>query len=342
MPTTARIIGTGAYLPPKVVTNDDLRKTVSNFDEKRAKASFGEWAEKVTGIRRRRHCDGESAEQMAAKACKQALKAAGVKKRDVDLLIVGTFTGNWDIPNPAIRVCHLLGIHNIPAFPINTACAGFVYGIATAYSMIRSDMAETALVVSAEALTGVVDFSDPKTAILFGDGAGAAVVQKSDKPGLCGPPFLSAEYSEYITQKTYHSVPREESITHKGTRYVHPVYLQMPGGPKVLKNAVDAMANGLQKALARTPYKLDDLDYIVPHQANARITRGLIKKLGVPAEKVCDIVADLGNTSGSTVAIALDRVLRGEIDGYTPEPGHKIGLTALGGGYSLAAAVMEV
>jgi 3-oxoacyl-[acyl-carrier-protein] synthase-3 len=342
MATTARIAGTGSYLPPKRVTNADLAKMVTSFDAVRAKASFEDWAFSVTGITERRHAGDESAEAMAAKASRIALEDAGVAPADVDAVIVGTFTPARAIPNAGITLCQLLDIPGAAALPVNAACAGFVYAMGLAYAMIRCGMARTALVASTEKMTSVLDYDDPKTTVLFGDGAGAAVFVAAEDGGICGPPYLSALPSEYIELGTSHATAAETRRCVEGTPVEPSHFVRMPGGPRVLKNAVDLMADALDKALERTPYGLDDLDYIVPHQANGRITKGLVKKLGVPPAKVCDIIDTLGNISGATVAIALDRVLRGGVDGYTAAPGHRIGLTALGGGYSIAGAVIEI
>ena len=316
-------------------------KIVSNFDPQRAAMPFTEWVEKVTGIRTRCFVEDEDTEMMAATASQIALETAGMKAVDLDFIIVSSFTPTKDIPNLACTVGHMIGADGVGGFPLNTACAGFVYALSVAYSLIKSEIYSNILVVSAETLSRVIDFGDPSTAVLFADGAGAAVLQASNTGGICSSPCLISDFSDHIHLKNSDAVHPQERIESKGKEFLPRNMIYMPGGPHVLKRAVNGMAEVLHKALELSPYELEDLDVIIPHQANLRIADGLIKKLGVPQEKVCRVIRSIGNTSGASVAISLDMAIRGEVDGLKINPGDKVGLTAIAGGYSAGAIVFE-
>jgi len=324
----ARIIGTGSYLPGEPVDNDTLERRVSGFDREKAHGlSFSQWAEQVTGIKTRYFSGNESAEEMAFKASQLALDSAGIEAKDLDFIVFGTFTQEKDIPNPACTLAYKLGL-DIGAFPENTACSEFVYGLGIAHAFIKAGYYKNVLVVASERLSKIMDFSDPKTAVLFGDGAGAAVVQESDRIGMYKA-FLSSDYSYHINLDNADTQEPFEKT-----------FLTMPGGPQVLKRAIDGMAEAAFRALKNSPYTINDIDYVIPHQANERITKGLIKRLNLPEEKFCRTIYQYGNTSGASVAIALDKALRGELD-YKVKGGDKVLLTAIGGGYTLGAIVLE-
>lgn len=341
MVKTARILGTGSYLPKKKVNNKDLEKIVRNFDIEKAGMEFVEWAEAMTGIRERYYAEDEDAESMGAEAAKRALGSAGMNSSDVDFIIASSFTPTRDIPNLACSIGHLIGADTSPAFPLNTACAGFIYGLAIGYSLIKSELYKNVLVVATEVLSKATDFGDPKTAVLFGDGAGAAILEASDGGGIVSPPYLASEFSSHFELRSANISDAREILTQGEKEYIARCYIKMPGGPKVLKRAINAMADAAMGALEKSPWKLEEVDYIIPHQANQRITLGLIEKLKVPPDKVCSNIARFGNTSGASVAIALDKAVRGEIEEYQIKRGDKIVLTSIGGGYSLAGMVME-
>ena len=341
MPKCARVVGTGSFLPKQKVSNEEIEKMVSNFDPERAAMPFVQWVEKVTGIRTRCFVDDEDTEMMAAEASRKALEAAGMSASDCDFIIVSSFTPTRDIPNIACSVGHMIGADGVGGFPLNTACAGFVYALSVAYALIKAEIYENILVVSSESLSRVIDFGDPSTAVLFADGAGAAVLRASDEGGICSPPYLISDFSDHIYLKNSATVHPRERIMSQGKEYLPQHMIHMPGGPHVLKRAVNGMADVLYKALELSPYELEDLDVIIPHQANLRIADGLIKKLGVPAEKVCRVIRSIGNTSGASVAISLDMAVRGEVDGLKIDRGDKVGLTAIAGGYSAGAIVFE-
>ena len=341
MAKCAKIVGTGSFLPEQKISNEKIEEMVSNFDSERAAMPFSQWVEKVTGIKTRRFVEDEDTEMMAAEASQIALETAGMEASDLDFIVVSSFTPTRDIPNLACTVGHMIGADGVGGFPLNTACAGFVYALSVAYSMIKSEIYSNILVVSAESLSKVIDFGDPSTAVLFADGAGAAVLQASDDGGICSPPYLISDFSDHIHLYNSDAVHPRERIESQGKEFLPRNMIYMPGGPHVLKRAVNGMAEVLCKALEMSPYALGDLDVIIPHQANLRIADGLIKKLGVPKEKVCRVIRSIGNTSGASVAISLDMAIRGEVDGLKIDPGDKVGLTAIAGGYSAGAIVLE-
>jgi len=337
----ARIVGTGSYLPKHLVSNEQIEKMVSNFDQDRANMSFPEWVEKVTGIRTRCFVEEEDAELMAAKASQRALDAAGMGASDIHFIIVSSLTPTRDIPNLACSIGHLIGADKVGGFPLNTACAGFVYGLSMAYALIRSEIYSNILVVSSDTLSRVVDYGDPSTAVLFADGAGAAVLQVSEEAGICSPPYLTSDFSDHISLKNADTVNPRERIEKQGKKFLPRDTIHMPGGPHVLKRAVNGMAEALLKALEQSPYELEDLDVIIPHQANLRIAEGLITKLKVPKEKVCRVIDKIGNTSGASVAISLDMIIRNQVDKIKINRGDRVGLTAIGGGYSAGSIVLK-
>lgn len=341
MSVCARIIGTGSYLPKRKITNEQIEKMVSNFDPERAGMPFPQWVERVTGIRTRYFVEDEDTESMTAKAGQKALEAAGLKATDLDFIIISSFTPTRDIPNLACSVIHLLGAGNIGGFPLNTACAGFIYALSMGYVLIKAGMYKNILVASAETLTKVTNYGDPTTAVLFADGAGAVVIQAADEGGICSQPYLSSEITEHFDLKNANTTPFEKRTGDEGCELVPHNKIHMPGGPQVLRRAVNGMGQALLEALEKSPYELEDLDVIIPHQANRRITDGLVEKLGIPEEKVCRTIDLIGNTSGSTIAISLDMAVRGKLNGVQIKPGDIVGLTAVGAGYSIGAIVFE-
>lgn len=341
MAMCARISGTGSYLPKRKVTNEQIEKMVRNFDPQRAGMPFTQWVERVTGVETRHFVEDENTETMAVEASRRALKAAGMDATDLDFIIASSFTQARDIPNLACSVGHLLGAEKIGGFPLNAACAGFVYALSMGYALIRAEIYRNILVVSSETLSRVTDYGDPTTAVLFADGAGAAILQASGERGICSPPYLSSEFTDHFDLRNSDACCPEEIIEVEGQELLPRSTLHMPGGPKILRKAINGMAHALLEALAQSPYELKHLDVIIPHQANRRITYGLIEKLGVSAEKVCTIIDSIGNTSGASVAISLDMAIRGKAGEVKIEPGYIVGLTAIGAGYSIGAIVFE-
>jgi len=341
MAKSARIIGTGSYLPKRQVTNAEMEKLVHNFDCQRAGIPFAEWVEKLTGIKTRYFVNGEDTEMMAVGASKKALDAAGIKANELDFIIVSSFTPTREIPNLACTLGHLIGAKGVGGFPLNTACTGFVYALSMGYALISSGMYKNILVASSETLSRVTDYGDPTTAVLFADGAGAVVLQTAEDGGICSTPYLSSVFTDHFDLKNSNAASPEEIKEIGNQEFAPHNTLHMPGGPQVLRRAVNGMADALLEALKQSPYELEDLDIIIPHQANRRITHGLIDKLKIPKEKVCRVVDMIGNTSGASVAISLDMTIRNQVPGLKIKRGDKVGLVAIGGGYSLGALVFE-
>jgi len=339
---TARITGTGSYLPEKIVHNHELEGMVNNFNPERARETlakkgedverlnnhqiFNLWAKQVTGIEERRYYEGNNeeagdVEYMAAQAAKQALETAEVRPGDVDLVVAASFTPHFFIPNLACSTAHFIGAGGAGGFTLNTACSGFIDALGVAYYRIKSGEYKTVVAVAAERLTKMTNYDDPTTAVLFADGAGAAVLQASNK-GIRG--FWSG--SSYSTD---HIVLKENNL------------IEMGGGPLVQKRAINAMEKAALSALAKSPYGIEDIDYVIPHQANLRIIQGLAKKLGLELEKFCVIIEKFGNNSGTSVAIALDLLARGKTNNKKLVKGDKLLLTSVGGGYTLSGLVVE-
>lgn len=349
---SVRVAGSGSYLPPSAVDNFQLFELESireNFDVGRARASlrrvedveglspaevFDHWSLQVTGIRERRILTPETGlttEDMCAEAGRRALEMAGMDAAELDLLIVASLTVSDEVPNAACTVAAKLGVPDLGGYTLNAACAGFVYAVATGYAFMRSGIARNVLVISGDALSRVTNYSDPKTAVLFGDGAGAVVLRPgSDGEGVLGPPYLSGEYDReplYLVGQGWES---EDDPFPK---------LHMAGGPQILRQAIVSMAEVAQRALEAANRTWEEVDVVIPHQANLRITKGLEKQLRLPKGRVIHTIERYGNVSASSVAIALDEVLRGR-RGALPDPA-LIVLTAVGGGYTTAGAVIR-
>jgi 3-oxoacyl-[acyl-carrier-protein] synthase-3 len=295
---------------------------------------FDQWSIQVTGIRERRIMDRAvdySAEWMCAEAGRAALTDSGMTAADLDLLVVASLTEQEIVPNAACTVGDMLGIPTAPGFVLNAACAGFVYALAAGYAFVASGSARNVLVASGDFLTGITDYSDPKTAVLFGDGAGAAVLSSEGGRGrLLAPPYTTADYSPKHLNLTGQAVMQPGDTIPK---------LSMGGGPSVLRNAIKSMVSVAESALDRAGLGWPDVDVVVPHQANRRITAGIEKALNLPKGRVIDVIENYGNVSASTVPIALDEALKG-VHGPLP-PTANIVLTAVGGGYTSGGAVIE-
>ena len=341
MAKCAKIVGTGSYLPKHQVSNEEIEKMIRNFDPQRAGMPFAQWVEQLTGIKTRYFVEDEDTESMAAEASRLALEAAGINPKELDFIIVSSFTPTNDIPNLACSLGHLIGAEKVAGFPLNTACAGFIYALTMGYSLIRADIYRNILVVSSETLSRVTNYDDPTTAVLFADGAGAAILQAAQAGGICSPPYLSSEFADHFDLENSDVTSPQKILKSQAREFVPRSTIHMPGGPRVLRKAVNAMAEALLKALEQSPFELEDLDVIIPHQANRRITYGLIDKLGVSKDKVCRVVDLIGNTSGASVAISLDMAIREKAGDIKVKPGDKVGLTAIGGGYSLGAIVFQ-
>ena len=315
----SRIIGTGSYLPEKVVTNDDLARTVETSDE---------WIRTRTGIRSRHvAAEGQLASDLALPAAQRALQAAGVAAADIDLIIVATTTPDIIFPSTACILQSKLGIAGCPAFDVQAVCSGFVYALTIADLFIQSGQAKHVLVVGTEVYSRILDWSDRGTCVLFGDGAGAVIVAAGEKPGI-----LAAKLHADGRHKDMLCVPGSVS----GGKVWGSPFVRMDGG-SVFKFAVRVFEEGANEVLQAAGLKVSDLDWFIPHQANIRIMEATAKKLGLPKEKLIATVHHHGNTSAASIPLALDEAVT---DGRI-HPGQMLLLEAVGGGFTWGAVLMR-
>ncbi len=294
----ATIAGVGSALPERVVPNAELERFVNTSDE---------WIRERTGIRERRFAaEEQTTSDLAADATLAALDAAGVAPEQVDLLVCATLTPDTPIPSTAVWVQRKLGL-SCPAFDVNSACAGFSFGLSTGAAFVESGAAETVVVIGAEVLSRVLDMSDRTTCVLFGDGAGATVLRPAAQPGILGS-VLGADGSaaEILMIPAGGSLrpPSAETLA------AHEHAIRMSSGREVFKRAVVEMANACRQLLDKAGYGPDDVDLLIPHQANARIMVAVAERLGIDAERSVIDVAEVGNTSAASIPIALDRAWR--------------------------------
>lgn len=315
----SRIVGTGSYLPKRIVTNEELAQKVDTTDE---------WIVSRTGIRER-HISSpeETSSYMSYHAGLRALEAAGLSANDLDMIIVATTTPDKGLPNTACLVQERLGAINIPAFDITVACAGFAYGLSIADQYIRTGMTKTILVVGVDVLSAVTNWEDRSTCVLFGDGAGAVILQAADKPGI-----LSTHLHADGRQKDSLYIPcllpgqRKESEL----PYIH------MDGREVFRFAVRALGQVVEEALAANNMTQSQIDWFIPHQANLRIITALAEKLKLSMDKVVVTVDRHANTSAASVPMALDEAVR---DGRI-QRGQTLLLEAIGGGFVWGSALI--
>ncbi|MEX0865426.1 MAG: beta-ketoacyl-ACP synthase III [Acidimicrobiia bacterium] len=310
---TAEITGWGKCMPPNVLSNHDLEQLVDTSDE---------WITTRTGIKERRISHVEASE-LAAVACHRALAAAGKTPEDVDLLLVATCTGDSIIPSTASVVQRRLGAWNAAAMDLNAACSGFVYGMVVGTNMIRGETNNTVLVVGTEKLHHVTDFTDRTTCVLFGDGAGAVVLEPSDGPAGLLASDLGMDGSLGHILET----PVDGTQGDRGPLDPASCGISMEG-QEVFRRAVTKMGESAQLSLERAGLRLEDVDLLIPHQANIRIIDATARRLGVDESKVYVNIHSYGNTSAATIPVALTEALEeGRI-----KPGDLVVLTAFGGG----------
>ena len=314
-----RIVGTGGYLPAKVLTNRDLELAVDTTDE---------WIVTRTGIRQRHiAADGEKTSDLALAASRNALNAAGVGAGEIDLIVMATTTPDVVFPSTACLLQAKLGVRNCPAFDVQAVCSGFVYALSTADSLLRAGQYRNALVVGAEIYSRILDWSDRSTCVLFGDGAGAVVLRRDSTPGILSTHLhADGSYANLLT------VPGSVS----GGKVSGRPLLQMDGGG-VFKFAVKAMDDLVDEALGANGMQRSDIDWLVPHQANIRIIQASAKKLGLSMEKVVVTVDRHANTSAASIPLALDEAAR---DGRI-RAGQHVLLEAVGGGFTWGAALVK-
>ena len=317
----SKIIGTGSYLPEAVRTNDDLEKMVDTSDE---------WITTRTGIKERRIANKEETIAfMGKEAGLKALEAANLSATDLDLIVVGTTSNQHAFPSAACEVQNLLGIHNIPAFDVSAACAGFTYALSVADNFIKAGSAKNVLVIGADALAAACDPTDRSTIVIFGDGAGAAVVTATEEEGILSTNInADGRFGDLLKLPV---VKRGDADT------VHDAYMVMAGND-VFKVAVKKLSQVVVDTLAANNVDREALDWLVPHQANMRIIAATAKKLRLPMEQVIVTLEKHGNTSAASVPLALDEGVRsGKI-----KPGHLVLLEAFGGGFTWGSALVRM
>lgn len=323
-PRYSRIAGTGSFLPPKRVTNAQLAEELAQ----RGVETSDDWIVARTGIHARHFAAPEvTSSDLGFEAAKHALEAAGCSASDVDLILVATSTPDMVFPSTACLIQQKLGVHGCPAFDVQAVCSGFVYALTVADSMIRTGAATKALVVGAEVFSRILDFSDRTTCVLFGDGAGAVVLEASDQPGL-----LASEL---------HADGRHVGIlctpgTVAGGKVLGDPLLKMDG-QAVFKLAVGVLEDVARSVLAKAGREDADIDWLIPHQANIRIMQGTAKKLKLPLEKLIVTVDEHGNTSAASIPLALDHAVRtGRI-----KRGDTVMLEGVGGGFTWGAVLLD-
>ncbi len=319
----SRIIGTGSHLPERVLSNQDLEAMVDTSDE---------WIRERTGIFERRvAADGQTTGDLAVEAGLRAIEAAGVAPASIDLLLVGTTTPDLIFPSTACLIQKRLGLGDCGAFDVNAACSGFIYGLAVADQFIRAGSVRRVLVIGAETLTRMVDWDDRATVVLFGDGAGAVVLEANSSPGILSTHIhANGDYRDLLTADVGVSCGfRQEA---RGG-----VTIKMRGN-EVFKVAVNTLGRIVDEALAANELGRHQIDWLIPHQANLRIIKATAKKLDMPMDRVIVTVDRHGNTSSASVPMALDEGVRsGRI-----QPGEVVLLEAFGGGFTWGAALVRM
>jgi 3-oxoacyl-[acyl-carrier-protein] synthase-3 len=319
----SRIAGTGSYLPEKIVTNADLEKIVETTDE---------WIASRTGIReRRRAADGETTGDLAFYAATHALEAAGVKASEIDLIVLGTTTPDLIFPSTACLLQHRLGANGCAAFDVNAACSGFLYALGVADQFIRCGTSKKALVVGSETLSRMIDWSDRSTCVLFGDGAGAVVLEPSEEPGIITTKLhADGGYKHLLYNPVGVSAGFLDSEPNHGIRV-------MMAGSEVFKVAVKTLDRIVGETLEAANMHESDVDWLIPHQANLRIIEATAKRLKLSMDRVVVTVDRHGNTSSGSVPLALDEAVRsGRI-----QRGQNVLLEAFGGGFTWASALLK-
>lgn len=319
----AAMIGLGSYLPEKRITNDDMVKQVDTSDE---------WIASRTGIRERRITTGETTSDLAYEAGKRAIADAGLKPEEIELIICATISPDFFMPSVACIVQDRLGAVKAAAFDLAAACSGFVYGISTATAFIESGMYRNILVIGAETLSKTLDWSDRSTCVLFGDGAGAAVLQASDKKGILAVSLLSdGSKQDYLSLP---GLPLNNPFL-PSREVIHPVITMK--GQEVFKFAVRSIVDNMKAILMKTSLQKEDIRYIVAHQANYRILEQAARACGIELEKFFMNLDRYGNTSAATIGIALDEMKqKGMLS-----TGDKIIIIGFGGGMTSGAVLIE-
>lgn len=323
MSAFSRITGTGSYLPPRRVTNADLAAELAT----RGLETSDEWIVERTGIRARHFAAPDvCSSDLGVEAARRAMDAAGVAPQDIDLIIVATSTPDMVFPSTAAILQHKLGIAGCPVFDVQAVCSGFVYALTVADAMIRTGTAKKALVIGAEVFSRILDFNDRTTCVLFGDGAGAVVLEASDTPGI-----LATDLHADGKHVGILCVPGTVS----GGQVLGDPTLKMDG-QAVFKLAVGVLEDAARATLAKAGLQDTDIDWLIPHQANIRIMTSTARKLKLPMDKVVVTVDQHGNTSAASIPLALDHAVRaGQV-----QKGQKLMLEGVGGGFTWGAVLL--
>lgn len=313
----SRIAGTGSYLPKRILTNAELERSIDTTDE---------WIFTRTGIRERHIiAEGEYTSDMALEAAKRAIDAANIDIQSIDLIVLATTTPDRTFPSTACLLQQKLGIINCPAFDLQAVCSGFVYALATADNFIKAGAAKCVLVVGADAMSRITDWTDRSNCILWGDGAGAVILQASDEQGLLSTHLhANGNYADMLT------VPQGVS-NQEGNKTI------LMEGNAVFKMAVNTLDSIVDDTLAANGLEKSDIDWLVPHQANIRILQSTAKKLGMSMDRVVTTVDKHGNTSAASIPLALDVAVR---DGRIKR-GETILMEAFGGGFTWGSILMK-
>lgn len=316
----SKVVGTGGYLPEKVLTNHDLEGMMDTSDE---------WIRTRTGIVERHiAAENEMASDLALNASRSAIEAAGIVPADIDLIIVATTTPDMIFPSTACILQHKLGVRDGPAFDVQAVCSGFIYALATADMYIRAGRARSALVVGTEIYSRILDWTDRSTCVLFGDGAGAVVLVRSEQAGLISSHLhADGSYSEILTAPGRFSGGKAQ-----GNPFV------TMEGSTVFKFAVKVLEEVVYEALVENNLQISDIDWLIPHQANIRIILSTAKKLGLPMEKVVVTLDGQGNTSAASIPLALDIAVRDK----RIKSGQNVLLEGVGGGFTWGAILMRL
>ncbi len=321
-----KIVGTGSYIPSKILTNADLEKMVNASDE---------WIRSRTGIKERRIAsENEAASDLAYYASLKAIKAAGISPQDLDLIIVATITPDMIFPATACILQKRLEVEEIPAFDLEAACSGFLYNISIASQFIATGVYDTILVVASETLSRITDWHDRNTCVIFADGAGAAILRPSnDSSGIIST-YLGADGGGADLVGVPAGGSRKPATLETVRTGQH--YMQMKGN-ELFKRAIKVMVQAVDEVLAKQGLTYEDLDFFIPHQANIRIVQAVAKRINMNMDKVYINLTKCGNMSAASIAVALDQAVReGKI-----KKGDKILLASFGGGLTWASIVLE-
>ncbi|MFW6148996.1 MAG: beta-ketoacyl-ACP synthase III [Atribacterota bacterium] len=321
----SEMIGIGGYVPEKIVTNGELENIVDTSDQ---------WITSRTGIEERRMSTGEKTSQLALKAAQRAIEQANIKPEEIDLIILSTITPDFYTPSTACLVQAELGLKDIPSFDISAGCTGFIYGLQIADKFIKSGQSQCILVIGAEILSKVLDWNDRNTCVLFGDGAGAALLKKSKKEGIVST--YTGSQGDLEGFLTIPAVSLRNPFLKNQSKIKNHSYMYM-NGKEIFKFATHIMLKSIEIILADNELTIDDIKYIVPHQANYRIIDNVAKKLKVPPEKFYKNMNHFGNTSAASIPLALEEMVQKKMI----YDGDRIIMVGFGGGLTWGAILLN-